>query len=121
MSTFSDKATPYVAGAGAYYGLNSIFIFYPAFILGIFFTRLICGDPIPESEMYLSSNKELAANAFMLNIFLFFVFMAIFYGLMFFKQWFLVIFFYIITLWPFLYILGHIGDFPIPLDWCPLW
>jgi hypothetical protein len=46
------------------------------------------------------------------------------------KQYFIVLVAYLITLWPFLYIVYHycvsiddlfIDTFPLPLDWCFLW
>ena len=119
--SFRDKAAPYVAGFGLYWIIYWVFAFYPAFILSMIFQRVFFG--IDSEEV----------GAIILGIFIMVLFTFIILGLIKCKQYFIVLMFYVLTAWPFLYILNHcchaeewrdgvwIDTYPLPLDLWPLW
>jgi len=102
-------------GAGVYYLIASIIAFFPAFVICIAVSRMFFGDPSTTADNF-------PAEA--LSVILFFVFIGAIVALARYEQYFIVLIIYIITAWPFLYILNHWCNasdselFPVPLDWC---
>jgi hypothetical protein len=122
--SFKNDAPTYVAGAGAYFLLVGIFAFYPAFIIGMAISRMVYGVVI-DTGISSMSDEYFAATG--VHIIATIVIALIIWGLIAARQWFVVLALYLITLWPFLYMLGHwwrsAGNpgpelFPLPLDWC---
>jgi len=121
MSSFSEKATPYVAGFGMYYLGVWIFTCYPAFITALTFQRMFYGKESEEAGTYFLGLAVMIIGTFVIL------------GLVKFEQYFIVLMIYLLTAWPFLYILNHcchaeewrdgvwIATYPLPLDWWPLW
>ena len=120
MSSFGDKATPYVAGAGTYYLLVWIFAFFPSFIITLALQRAFFGmEETGESAIF--GILSMIGGTFIIL------------GLAKARQWFIVLMLYILTAWPFLYMIHHyciagewhdgvyLEHFPLPLDWWPLW
>ena len=111
----------FAAGAGLYYIGIWIFSFYPAFILSMIFQRTFFDKHTEE------------AGASVLGLVVMIVFTFIIVGLVKFKQYFIVLMIYLLTAWPFLFILNHcchaeewrdgvwIAIYPLPLDFWPLW
>lgn len=111
----SSGAAPFVQGAGCYYVISWIFTFYPAFIITFALQRLFFG---------LEGEGGAAIFAILGMIILTFIIL----GLIKCKQYFIVLMVYLLTTWPFLYILKHCWDnagemttFPLPLDFWALW
>ena len=122
--SFSDKAMPYVVGAGIYFLLVLITAFYPAYILGMAISRMIYGVVIDPGYSTISDEYSAAVTVhFISTIVIALIIFVLFKA----EQYFIVLALYIITLWPFLYILRHlafsggVGEppiYPLPLDWC---
>lgn len=110
----TDKVAPIAAGAGLYYLILWIFSFYPAFIIGFTLQRMFFG-------------LEESGGSYVLCLLVMIIGTFVILGLAFCKQYFIVLMLYIVTVWPFLYILNHYAscesgkEFPLPLDWCPFW
>ena len=103
-------------GVGLYYIGIWIFSFYPAFIMSMVFQR-----------MFYSKDTE-EAGSYVLGLVVMIVFTFIIVGLVKFKQYFIVLMIYLLTAWPFLYIIHHwcvnageMDQYPLPLDFWPLW
>jgi uncharacterized membrane protein len=99
-------------------GLSALFAFYPAFILCIAVSRMFMGEPDPYVDVF-------PAQA--LSVISFLVIIGVIVLLVRCEQYFIVLMMYLITLWPFLNIIGHWANagetehFPLPIDWCFLW
>ena len=108
------ESSNFWSGVGLYYLFVWIFAFYPAFIITFGLRRLFFG---------MSEEGDSCVFAIVCMIILTFVIV----GLAKMKQYFIVLMLYLLTLWPFLYILGHLwncksgAEYPLPLDWWPLW
>jgi uncharacterized membrane protein len=112
MSTISDKVTPFAAGFGLYYIAIWIFSFYPAFIIALTLQRMFFGANSESGGTYLLGGLAMIIASLAIV------------ALVAARQYFIVLTIYIITAWPFLYILNHwchASDsemYPVPLDWC---
>ena len=105
--------TTFGGGFGLYYIMVWIIAFYPCFIITMTLQRLFFGI-----------DSEGAADVFAVVCMVILTFVII--GLVKLEQYFIVLMLYLLTLWPFLYILWHCWEnagemttFPLPLDWCP--
>ena len=118
MSEKFYESGSFWSGVSLYYVALWIFSFYPAFIVSIALQRMFFevewnGDLTPESAMF----------GFLAMIVGTFVIL----GFAVCKQKLIVLMIYLLTTWPFLYILNHwchASDsemYPVPLDFWPLW
>ena len=103
--------TGFWSGCLLYYIVVWIFAFYPAFIITFSLQRLFFGV-----------DGEGAADVFAVVGMV--ILTLIILGLVKAEQYFIVLMFYLLTAWPFLYILWHCWEnagemttFPLPLDW----
>lgn len=110
-------------GAGAYYGLSAIFAFFPAFIITLTLQRFFFGiDGTEGTFLGLAGDAEGGAYIFFILSFLIGVFIIL--VLVAARQYLIVLMLYLITAWPFFYILRHCAFaedsaiYPLPLDWC---
>lgn len=111
-------------------GLSALFGFYPAFILGLTISRAAYGVVIDPGYSSMSDEYFTAVSVHVIATI---IIALVIVGLARAKQYFIVLMMYLITLWPFLYILNHWANaggwdhgvyteyYPIPLDWCFLW
>lgn len=115
MSDQFYKSGSFWSGVSLYYVIIWIFSFYPAFIVAIALQRKFYGIGSEEDGWYLLGFLTMV------------IVTSIIVGLVACKQYFIVLMMYVITAWPFLYILNHwchASDsemYPVPLDWFPLW
>jgi hypothetical protein len=109
---FKEDVGYFALGAGVYLILMWIFAFFPAFIISLQISRWLTSVP-EDGQIW----------CLILLIIGTFIIIGLFKA----QQYFIVLMLYVITAWPFLYILWHYltcggGDeFPLPLDWWPLW
>ena len=102
------------SGVGLYYVILWIFTFFPAFIISMIFQRLFFGKYTESSGSYV------------LGFIVMIVCSCIIVCLAKCEQYFIVLMIYVLTAWPFLYIIHHCcfaADseiYPLPLDFCPL-
>jgi hypothetical protein len=108
----------FALGGGTYLGLVWVFLCYPSFIISLCITRGIYGI-IP------NWNDGAKTECFLVCLGLMVLFSIITWFLVMCRQWFILLSVYLITLWPFLYIIGHFSGptdgGPIPIDFWPLW
>lgn len=97
MSEKFYQSGSFWGGVGLYYIIQWIFTFYPAFIITFTLQRAIFG---------IEGEGGAAVFGFVVMLIGTFVI----FGLMKCKQYFIVFMLYLITLWPFLYILKHCWD-----------
>ena len=115
QQSFGSKVAPVAVGFGAWYIMMWIVNFFPAFIISFTLQRIFFGiDGGAGADVF-------CILAMIIGTFVILVLQAA-------KQWFIVLVIYLLTLWPFLYILGHIWSceddsaiYPLPLDLWPLW
>ena len=109
-------------GTGTYAGLVWIFLCYPAFIIGLSISRMVCGI-IPDGDYYNGERSKYFFLCFGVMVFV----SIIIYVLAQCRQWFILLVMYLLTLWPFICVIGHYASnnpeqgIAIPLDWCFLW
>lgn len=120
MSDQFYKSGGFWSGVSLYYVILWIFSFYPAFIISIAVQRSVFGI-------------EGGEGVEMLGLLVMTIGTFIILGLTVVKQYFIVLMIYLVTAWPFFYILKHccnaeewrdgvwITTYPLPLDWWPLW
>ena len=103
-------------GVGLYFVVQWVFAFYPAFILSMIFQR----------TFFDKHTEEAGASVLGLVVMIIGTFIIV--GLVKFKQYFIVLMIYLLTAWPFLYIIHHwcvnageMDQYPLPLDFWPLW
>ena len=109
------ESNSFWSGVGLYYIFLWVFTFYPAFIISICLRRLFWG-----------MEEDAGAYVFGIVVMIILTFIIMILGKL--KQYVIVLMLYLLTAWPFLYILKHCCEhagendtYPLPLDWCPFW
>ncbi len=115
-----EDALGLLGGAAIYGVLQWILYFYPAFIIGMCICRMIYGV-VPDTGAYDGDRSCF----FFLCLGIMVVMTIVIYVLVKFRQWFILLMIYALTLWPFLCVIGHYSGpsegIPIPLDFWPFW
>ena len=112
------------SGVGLWYVLHWIFTFYPSFIISFTLQRFFFGVSGTESAFL---GVEGSGGAYVFSIVVMIIGTFVILGLIRLEQYFIVVMLYLLTAWPFLYILNHLWscesgqEYPLPLDWWPLW
>lgn len=118
MSSYSEMksdATGLAGGCLLSFIVLWITTFYPSFIISIALQRIFFGIDSEADGTYLLGFVAMIVGTFVIV------------GLAAARQYFIVLMLYIVTAWPFLYIVNHwchaedSAMYPVPLDWWPLW
>ena len=120
-SEFKSDAQGFASRFPFYVLLPYVFLFFPACIISLQISRWFYGIP-PEWDGDSLAGYYMTWIA--LSVFGAFLLISLFKA----EQYFIVLMAYIITLWPFLYMLWHyciiadsvlVSEFPLPINWIP--
>ena len=123
--SMSNKVAPFATGFGIYYIFVWVFSFSPAFIIAFALQRLFFGIDGTQAALF---GVEGEGGSYIFGLMVMIVGTFVILGLIALRQYLIVLMIYILTAWPFLYILSHWWNntedhllYPLPLDLWPLW